>query len=202
MNRRELLRQAALGLTGFGAAGAELSAGSQVRQSAAPQGADPLYNPRVVQERAAATERDNDPVVKDIERQLKCTCGCNLDIYTCRTTDFTCTYSPALHRDVLDLLDRGKTPDEVIREFVARHGESALMAPPPRGFNLAGYLVPGILVALVALALAWVLVRRSGRPAPEAAPIHPGTAPTEMPSPGADPLQDERLRRALEEVED
>ena len=76
--------------------------------------------------------------MKGIERKLKCTCGCNLDIFTCRTTDFTCQFSPALHKDVLQLRGEGKSPDEVIAAFVAKHGEQILMAPPAEGFNLVG----------------------------------------------------------------
>src|SRR5439155_9368740 len=101
---------------------------------------DRLYDPSMVQERAAATAADNDAVIKALEHRLKCNCGCNLDIYTCRTTDFTCTYSPALHREVLALRRAGKSPDEVVAAFVAKYGEQILMAPKPEGFNLAGYL--------------------------------------------------------------
>src|SRR2546426_1069442 len=38
---------------------------------------------------------DNDAAIQAIEKRLHCTCGCGLDVYTCRTTDFTCTPSPA-----------------------------------------------------------------------------------------------------------
>src|SRR2546425_8306023 len=31
------------------------------------------------------TARDNDAAIQAIEKQLKCTCGCNQDVYTCRT---------------------------------------------------------------------------------------------------------------------
>ena len=86
---------------------------------------------------------DNDPFVTAVEHRLQCTCGCTLDVYTCRTTDFTCTYSPALHKEVLALQDQGKTADEIVAAFVAKYGEKVLMAPKPEGFNLAGYVVPG-----------------------------------------------------------
>src|SRR6185437_2401293 len=33
------------------------------------------------------TAADNDAVIQAIEKELHCTCGCNLDVYTCRTTD-------------------------------------------------------------------------------------------------------------------
>src|SRR5438128_8571047 len=43
------------------------------------------------------TAADNDAAIQAIEKQIHCTCGCNLDVYTCRTTDFTCTVSPGMH---------------------------------------------------------------------------------------------------------
>jgi cytochrome c-type biogenesis protein CcmH len=158
---------------------------------------DPLFDPSVVQERASVTALDNDPAIKALEHRLKCTCGCNLDIYTCRTTDFTCTYSPALHQEVLALRKEGRSDDQIVEAFVAKYGETILMAPRPVGFNLAGYLVPGLLVTLIAIALAWILVRRSRRMVVVAAA--PATAP---PMAVPDAAGQERLRRALAEVED
>ncbi|MGH7594151.1 MAG: cytochrome c-type biogenesis protein CcmH, partial [Gemmatimonadales bacterium] len=103
---------------------------------------------------------DNDPGVIAIERRLRCTCGCTLDVYTCRTTDFSCTYSPAMHQDVVARVEQGATPDQIIQAFVNRYGETVLMAPAARGFNLAGYLVPGLTVAGLGLALVAWLSRR------------------------------------------
>ena len=43
----------------------------------------------------------------DLEHEIKCQCGCPLDVYTCRTTDFSCSVSPAMHADVLGLVTGG-----------------------------------------------------------------------------------------------
>ncbi len=112
---------------------------------------------------ARSTDADNDEYIKDIEKQMRCTCGCNLDIYTCRTTDFTCTTSPALHREVLALHEAGLDAEGILADFVDRYGEDVLMAPKPEGFNLAGYLVPGILITSIGMALTWVLYRRQAK---------------------------------------
>ncbi|MEO8199837.1 MAG: cytochrome c-type biogenesis protein CcmH [Gemmatimonadota bacterium] len=106
------------------------------------------------------TPADNDATVQRIEHQLKCSCGCNLDIFTCRTTDFTCTTSPRLHKEVVGLLQSGLTEDKVIDQFVVEYGEQALMAPKPVGFNIAGYVVPGAVIAIVGTTLALYLSRR------------------------------------------
>jgi cytochrome c-type biogenesis protein CcmH len=192
MTRRTFLTRAGAGFLLLDQAGRPAA-----QDTAQVPRADRLYDPSVVQERSAATPLDNDPAIKDLEHRLKCTCGCNLDIYTCRTTDFTCTYSPALHREVIALWERGRTPDQIVEAFVAKYGESILMAPRPVGFNLAGYLVPGIVVAAVALLLAWILLRRGRRMEAVAAPSPPAALPG-----SAHPIEDERLRQALAEVDD
>jgi cytochrome c-type biogenesis protein CcmH len=99
--------------------------------------------------------RSDDSLVKAIEGQMRCTCGCNLDVFTCRTTDFTCTTSPAMHRLVLARLDSGMTSVQVIDAFQRQYGESVMMAPPKRGFNWAAYLMPfvGLLVGFVIVAM-------------------------------------------------
>jgi len=194
MNRRRFLGVGPAALVAQAVTGSG-QAGQTAPPGAAPSRGDPLYDPSAVQEHAPVTALDNDPGIKALEHRLKCTCGCNLDIYTCRTTDFTCTYSPALHQEVMALRKQSRTDDEIVDAFVAKYGESILMAPKPVGFNLAGYLVPGILVTLVALVLAWILMRRS-RVA--AVAVAPGVPPVRLPS----PTDDERLRQALSEVED
>ena len=110
--------------------------------------------------------------VRNTELKLRCTCGCTLDIFTCRTTDFTCTYSPALHREIVALFAKGKTSEGVIAAFVDKYGEKILMAPKPEGFNIAGYVVPGAAILTVGGIVAWIIRRRVQRSA-EQAPIRP-----------------------------
>jgi cytochrome c-type biogenesis protein CcmH len=141
------------------------------------------------------TARDNDPAIQAIEKQLKCTCGCSLDVYTCRTTDFTCTVSPQMHQQVLELAAAGSSADAIIAEFVREHGVAILMAPPKRGFNLAGYFFPS-LVILVAGGLLVLAMRRWVRRSPPAPlPAEPGAD-----APGSS-AELERLRRELQRTE-
>jgi cytochrome c-type biogenesis protein CcmH/NrfF len=183
-NRREFL--VALG-------GAFLTLRQTVRQSDS-QTAAPVYDPsRAGRAQAPIAAADNDKGVQALEKKLKCSCGCGLDIYTCRTTDFTCTYSPALHKQVLAMLGGGKTPQEVIEAFVAQYGPAALMSPPRQGFNLLGYFVPGIALVAAATVLVWVLNRWT-RAARAVAPVTPPAAPD------ATPDELERLRRELDRL--
>jgi hypothetical protein len=121
-----------------------------------------LQDPRMAgRPRERITDYENDPFIIGIESRLACTCGCTLDVYTCRTTDFTCGTSPAMHREVVRLIQQGKTEEEVVGAFVAQYGETVLMAPPKSGFNLVGYVLPGLGIFGVGAAMLWMLVGRS-----------------------------------------
>lgn len=140
---------------------------------------------------------ENDAEIKAIEQRLACNCGCTLDVFTCRTTDFSCTYSPELHREVLALRNSGKTAQEILDAFVAKYGEKALMAPKPQGFNLAGYLLPGAAITAAGAALVWFIGRRKQKLA--AIPVEQPSLPAPV---HASPAELERLRSALAELED
>jgi cytochrome c-type biogenesis protein CcmH len=160
-----------------------------------------LRDPSVVgRSRTPTDPRENDTDIQVIEQRLACNCGCTLDVFTCRTTDFSCTYSPKLHREVLALRDEGKTAQQILDAFVSKYGEKALMAPKPRGvLNLTGYLLPGTLITLAGAGLLLFIGKRKAAVAmAAAAPPSPTFSATATAS--ADEL--ERLNRALAEIED
>ena len=107
------------------------------------------------------SDYENDPFIIGIEEKLRCTCGCNLDVYTCRTTDFTCGTSPAMHREVVQLIESGSTAQEVIDAFVSEYGEMVLMAPKKEGFNIVGYVLPGMAITVVGAMMLWILSRKN-----------------------------------------
>ena len=103
------------------------------------------------------------PLERDaLERRIHCQCGCTLDVFTCRTTDFSCQVSPAMHRDVMALVEGGYDAQEIIDAFVGEYGERARMAPKKSGFNLLAWLTPGAAVIVGGGALV-VFLRRLGR---------------------------------------
>jgi cytochrome c-type biogenesis protein CcmH len=199
LSRRRFLGSLALAVV-------PLQQGAQPGLPQAERGADSLAgrgttgtlrDPSVVgRPRLPTDQRGNDAEIQRIEQQLACNCGCTLDVFTCRTTDFSCTYSPKLHQEVLALREQGKDAREILDSFVARYGEKALMAPKPRGFNLWGYLLPGVVVGGAAIALAAVLRRREA--------VAAGTRVDGKPLPAVNASAEEleRLNRALEEVQD
>lgn len=160
MRRRDFLaRLAAGGVSVFAAR--ELAA----QEAAPPQGVNSnLFD--MDQEAARRVvrppKRDARPSMTDdqrdaLEHQIRCQCGCTLDVYTCRTTDFSCQVSPAMHRDVMALVQGGYSASEIIDAFVGTYGERVLMAPKKEGFNWAGYIVPFAALGAGAAAVAVVL---------------------------------------------
>jgi cytochrome c-type biogenesis protein CcmH len=117
----------------------------------------------------------------ELEHHIHCQCGCNLDVYTCRTTDFSCEVSPAMHRDVMALVAGGYSAPEIIAAFKNVYGDRVLMAPPSSGFDLAAWITP--FVALSAgIGLVLVVLRRLRAPAlaPAASPVAADATPVEQ----------------------
>jgi cytochrome c-type biogenesis protein CcmH len=115
-----------------------------------------------------------------LERRIKCQCGCVLDVFTCRTTDFSCSVSPAMHGDVLALVDGGYTEPEILSAFQSTYGERVLMAPVKSGFNLLGYTMPFIVLGTGAVVVAALIKRwKSRAPATVFTPQPEMTATTE-----------------------
>jgi cytochrome c-type biogenesis protein CcmH len=115
------------------------------------------YRPISRPPKAGATASMSADARDGLEHRIHCQCGCTLDVYTCRTTDFTCPVSPQMHRDVMSLVAGGYTADEIIATFVGTYGDKVLMAPPRQGFNWAGYIAPFAAVGTGMLVLAALL---------------------------------------------
>lgn len=190
-DRREFLA-AGLGLFLTARPPVRLTALQQTQDTVGPNGR--LYDPSWIPSVQPVTARDNDAAIQAIEKRIKCTCGCGLDVYTCRTTDFTCPVSPKMHAQVLALAASGQSGDQIIATFVQEHGLEILMAPPKRGFNLIGWGTPWAVVLVAAVALAFALSRWVKRANPTLSTTRAGDA-------GASPAELERLREALRHTE-
>jgi cytochrome c-type biogenesis protein CcmH len=134
--------------------------------------ANDVYRPVTLPAKPGASASMTDAQRDDLEHQIHCQCGCNLDVFTCRTTDFSCSVSPAMHADVMGLVAGGHTAQEILAAFKAVYGEKVLMAPLKSGFNLVGYTMPFIALGTGAVLVAVLLKRWKSR-APAAAPIEP-----------------------------
>lgn len=148
------------------------------------------YKPVNLPAKAGASASMSADQRDELEHKIKCQCGCVLDVYTCRTTDFACSVSPAMHSDVMRLVGGGYGATEILHAFRDVYGERVLMSPPSVGFNLLGYLMP--FVVLVAGAGAVAAVLRGWRARAEATP-----AIAAVPSIDASPEEMERISAAM-----
>ena len=150
------------------------------------------YRPVKLAAKAGAAPSMTDLERDDLEHRIKCQCGCVLDVFTCRTTDFSCSVSPAMHRDVVDLVAGGYNAAEILGAFQSVYGERVLMAPLKKGFNLLGYIMP-FAALITAGAVVAVLIRKWGARA-AAAPAVASATPLD-----ATPEELEALHAALRE---
>ena len=118
---------------------------------------------------ASMTDEQRD----DLEHRIKCQCGCVLDVFTCRTTDFSCGVSPAMHRDVISLINGGYNAAEIMTAFQSVYGERVLMAPLKQGFNWLGYIMPFAAI-IVGGGVVAALIRKWGRREGAAVPVAVG----------------------------
>jgi cytochrome c-type biogenesis protein CcmH len=186
LTRRQLL---AIGLGGLAlpaVARAQQGAAADTVRARPTAPADPLFDPNSLERREAIVEETaNDATVKAAELKLACPCPCTLDVFTCRTTDFTCSYSPERHKEVVALVEQGMGVQQVLDAMVAKYGEEALMAPIAKGFNLVGYVLPAsvvlglgaVIVAVLALRKREVAVAEGSTPL---APQHVGASTDEL----------------------
>lgn len=198
MRRRDFLRAlgaTALGTTALGAQDASTGATEPqgpigVTNVPMDQGA---YRSTRLPPKPGATRSMTRDEQSAFEHTLRCQCGCTLDIYTCRTTDFSCQVSPALHRDITAMVEGGHTAEEIVEAMVGAYGERVLMAPTTEGFNLAGWLMPFAALGTGAVVLT-ALLRRWRARAEAVAAAAPARAPRTI-----DATDDEleRLDRAV-----
>jgi cytochrome c-type biogenesis protein CcmH len=202
VSRRQALRWAAASVALLATRAAGGQSPTQGDSAAAPNGpTDGSSGSNLFamnQEAARTVRRPPKPGIKSrisddernaTEKKLRCQCGCTLDVYTCRTTDFACEVSPAMHRDIMALVDGGYDAQEIVDAFTQTYGEKVLMAPTKQGFNLVGWTMPfGALI--VGGGLLAVLLRRWHRRAVTVRAVRSAPAPVA----GVDATDDE-LRR-------
>jgi len=122
-----------------------------------------------------ATPLMSDKQVELFERELACPCPCTLDVYTCRTTDFTCSISPAVHRDVQSLVNGGYSADEIMVAMTDTYGDFILMTPRKQGFNLLASFAPFAAIGLGAISIG-AMLRSWRRNAAKSSAFHANAA--------------------------
>ena len=173
-----------------------------VPQSATAPGGEAMtsdsYKPVVRPAKPNAAKQMDEKQLEAFERNLACPCPCTLDIYTCRTTDFNCGISPAVHGDIQRLVDGGYSADEIMAAMTQTYGDFILMQPRKQGFNLLAWFAPFAAMALGAVAIGALL--RGWRRNADVAAAKRASAPVTLDT-SIDATPDElaRLQAALRE---
>ncbi len=156
------------------------------------------YKPVVRPAKPNATKQMDEKQLEAFERNLACPCPCTLDIYTCRTTDFNCGISPAVHGDIQRLVEGGYSADEIMAAMTQTYGDFILMQPRKQGFNLLAWFAPFAAIALGAVAIGTLL--RSWRRNADVSAAARASAPVTLDaSINATPDELARLEAALRE---
>jgi cytochrome c-type biogenesis protein CcmH len=164
VKRRDFIRT--LGIGAATLAVPSIARAQQGGNSMAEPMSDGGYREVRLAPKTGAAKSMTDEARDALEHRLHCQCGtCTLDVYTCRTTDFNCPVSPAMHRDVMALVEGGFGAQEIIDAFTNVYGARVLMAPPKSGFNWAGWIMPFVALGAGSAIVAG-LISRWHRPAP------------------------------------
>ncbi|MBL0937260.1 MAG: cytochrome c-type biogenesis protein CcmH [Gemmatimonadaceae bacterium] len=187
-SRREFVARTAIALAGIGVLSSRAIAqeGAQgTAQEAAQAQPGQLEMPASSYKPVSRPPKPNAKPSMDVrqveafERQLACPCPCTLDIYTCRTTDFQCGISPAVHGDIQRLVDGGYTADEIMEAMLGTYGDFILNSPRKQGFNLLAWFAPFAGLALGAVGVGALLRswRMNARASAEAAAARASSSP-------------------------
>jgi len=152
------------------------------------------YRPVALPPKPGAKPSMSDGQRDALEHQLHCQCGCTLDVFTCRTTDFTCPVSPPMHSDIVKLVLGGYTAVEILDAFRKTYGERVLMSPVREGFNWAGYVAPFVALGGATVAVAALIHRWRDVPAAAAGN---GASPLAADASAATPDEMARLEAAI-----
>jgi cytochrome c-type biogenesis protein CcmF len=97
-------------------------------------------------------------------RNIICQCGtCRHNLLDCATEN--CGHAAQDRIEIRQLLNQGKTRDQVIEYFIRKYGgQVALAAPLDRGFNRLAWLLPYSLGTLAAVGLGYGAYRLARRP--------------------------------------
>lgn len=134
--------------------------------------------------------------ISQFETKFACPCPCTLDVYTCRTTDFACGNSPAVHRDIQEMVKGGHSADEIMQAMVGVYGNNILMAPPKKGVNLIAWFLPFAALGTGAVLLNSMLHKWRKNSEAATVPVTNDVA-SRLTDSGATPDELARLRAAL-----
>ncbi|MDG2308338.1 MAG: cytochrome c-type biogenesis protein CcmH [Candidatus Binatia bacterium] len=131
------------------------------------------------------------PTQNAVESSLTCQCGCGLTVHSCNHVN--CGSAIPLKKEIGEQIGEGRDLPEILSHFEEKYGEVVLSAPTMRGFNLAAWVMPFVVLGLGGLTVGVVLWRWRGATRSDRSETPPVTP---APSDAESKLR-ERLEREL-----
>lgn len=94
-------------------------------------------------------------VLQDVGSQFVCNCNCGTQVDPLDVTQ--CPTAKVFRAELEQLILSGKTKEEIRDYYVAQFGESILKAPMKKGFSLAIWIVPFIILLVGAVGIGYVI---------------------------------------------
>ena len=79
------------------------------------------------------------PEVTKVSEHFVCQCGCNHQLSVCSMLN--CGSATPLRAEIGDLLQQGKTEEQIVSIFSQKYGKVILSAPTTRGFDLTAWIL-------------------------------------------------------------
>lgn len=94
----------------------------------------------------------NSPQVKSIADHLSMEGHSEHDISTCATKQ-------RYYEEIIELLNKGHSEEEILDDYIESYGEEALRAPNKSGFSLLAWAIPFVVIASAGIGL-YVRIKR------------------------------------------
>ena len=115
----------------------------------------------------AGLDPDQKALMKKVDSQLACYCGCSLTVVDCRVS-MTCDESAGLEKEVIGYIEAGLDEKAILAKMREKYGESILAAPTKEGFNITAWTFPFLAIALGGI-IAFYYMKKWKTPTPETA---------------------------------
>lgn len=100
--------------------------------------------------------------VRRLGDMLQCKCGCYASITGCNMIN--CHFSDPVRLQLLQMVEQGKSDNEIFAEMVRVYGKEIMMKPPTEGFYLLSWAMPFVGLA-GGLGVIYLLLQRWKRKA-------------------------------------
>ncbi len=107
----------------------------------------------------AAANPKLDPTARfdKLGHRIMCSCGCNELLLECNHVG--CPLSDGMRQELKAGVDHGDSDNLILASFEQKYGPTALAAPPARGFNIVGWVMP-FAVLLLGIGGTAILIRK------------------------------------------